>query len=126
MNADLQPLALILDDSPFLALHLAQQLGALGLRAQRTASREELLTLAGSAAVVLIELQHFAANGFQVTRELASSCSCPIILLSGTGRSTDLHWGLRAGARAVLTRPVQASALHSALQHLGCCGEACP
>lgn len=125
MKADARPLALILDDSPFLALLLAQQLGALGLRAQRLADREELLTLAGSAVVMLIELQQFTVNGFQVTRELAACCACPLILLSGTGRGTDQHWGLRAGAQAVLVRPVQASALHSALLQLGCCGETC-
>lgn len=123
---DPMPLALILDDSPFLALQLAQQLKDFGLRTHAPASNEELLALADSAAVVLIELQQFAVNGFQVTRELAAQCACPLILLTGTGRGTDLHWGLRAGACAVLARPVAPGALHTALLQLKVCGEAGP
>lgn len=115
--------ALILDDSPLLAAQLARQLEACGLRARTLTSPEELYELAGTAALVCIELQLFGANGFQVARSLAARCSCPLLLLTGTGRGTDLQWGLRAGARAVLARPLAASTLHATLQKLGCCTE---
>ena len=113
------PLALIVDDSPFLALHLARLLDAQGLQARIPADAAELRALAGSAAMIFVELELFAASGFEVTRELAASCNCPLVLLTGTGRTTDRQWGLRAGARAVLPRPLTAAALGRTLSMLG-------
>ncbi len=112
----LPPLALIVDDSPFLVLHLARQLAALGWRTQLTEGADDLAAMAASADFVFVELQRFQANCFQLTRALAAYCACPLVLLSGSGRGTDLQWGLRAGARAVLTRPVSVSALRTTLQ----------
>lgn len=113
------PLALILDDSPFLALHLRTLLAARGLQASITANAAEVRSLASGASVIFVELELFDANGFAVTRELAEDCACPLVLLTGTGRSTDRQWGLRAGARAVLPRPVTAVALERLLLTLG-------
>lgn len=121
--ASAQPLALIVDDSPFLALHLARQLEGLGFRAYIPADAADLRERAAQAAVICIELQLFHASGFEVTRELAEQCACPLVLLSGTGRSTDVQWGLRAGARAVLQRPVHVEALRNALARITCGAE---
>jgi CheY-like chemotaxis protein len=115
-----RPLALIVDDSPFLAAHLARLLCALGLDARTPADAAELRALAPGAAVVFVELELFHATGFEVTRELAVHCACPLVLLTGTGRKTDLQWGLRAGASAVLPRPVTMQALQAALAQAGC------
>ena len=113
-----QPLAVVVDDSPFLALHLARQLEACGFRAQISADTSGLRRLAAEAALVCVELELFQASGFEVVRELAEHCRCPLVLLTGTGRNTDLQWGLRAGASAVLQRPICARALGSALASL--------
>jgi CheY-like chemotaxis protein len=117
-----RPLALIVDDSPFLAAHLSRLLLALGLDARIPADAEELRALAPAAAVILVELELFYASGFEVTRELAAQCSCPLVLLTGTGRKTDLQWGVRAGAGAVLRRPVTETSLQIALTRVGCTG----
>ncbi len=119
--------ALIVDDSPFLALHLSSLLTAQGLHPRIPANADELGTLAATADVIFVELELFQANGFEVTRELAEQYSCPLVLLTGTGRSTDLQWGLRAGASAVLPRPVTEPALRAVLQTVLCkvaCGAA--
>jgi DNA-binding response OmpR family regulator len=113
-------LALIVDDSPFLALHLCRLLQAQGFQVRVPAEAAELGALAESAAVIFVELELFQGSGFAVTRELAARCSCPLVLLTGTGRTTDRQWGLRAGARAVLPRPVTAAALEQLLHALGC------
>lgn len=115
-----RPLALIVDDSPFLAAHLALQLAALGLDAQVPANNAELRKLAPAAAAILVELELFQASGFAVARELAGEFSCPLVLLTGTGRKTDLQWGLRAGAGAVLPRPLSEKTLCAALAQAGC------
>ncbi|MGV3591382.1 MAG: response regulator [Gammaproteobacteria bacterium] len=113
-----QPLAVVVDDSPFLALHLARQLEECGFHAQISADAAELRRLMPEAALVCIELELFQASGFELVRELAEHCACPLVLLTGTGRNTDLQWGLRAGAGAVLQRPLCTSTLHSALAGL--------
>lgn len=118
MNA-CTPLALILDDSPLLSLLLQGQLEAQGLRVHVVTSEAELLLHAGSAAVAFIELQLWQCNGFSVARRLAGMQACASVLVSGTGRRTDLQWGLRAGASAVLMRPVSTQQLQHTLQALG-------
>lgn len=115
-----RPLALIVDDSPFLAAHLSCLLLTLGVEARVPAHSAELRTLAPRAAVIFVELELFHASGFEVMRAMAPDCSCPMVLLTGTGRKTDRQWALRAGARAVLTRPVKAEALRRTLEQLGC------
>lgn len=118
-----RPLALIADDSPFLAAHLQCLLLSLGIGARVAADVMELRTLAAKAAVIFVELELFQASGFEVTRELAGQwCSCPLVLLTGTGRKTDLQWGLRAGASAVLPRPLTAATLQRCMEQLGCAG----
>jgi CheY-like chemotaxis protein len=117
-----RPVALIVDDSPFLTAHLQCLLLTLGLDARVPADAAELRLLAPQAAVIFVELELFQASGFEVTRELAASYSCPLVLLTGTGRKTDLQWGLRAGASAVLPRPLTASMLQTALEKLDCAG----
>jgi len=116
------PLALVVDDSPFLAAHLSRLLLTLGMDACIPATAAELRTLAPRAAAIFVELELFHASGFEVMRELAAQYSCALVLLTGTGRKTDLQWGLRAGASAVLPRPVTAAALHDALASVACTG----
>ena len=115
-----KPLALVVDDSPFLALHMTRLLTALGLRVQVTGNAAESRALAAQASVVFVELELFHASGFELMRELAAHCTCPLVLLTGTGRTTDLQWGLRAGASAVLQRPITEAALCKVLDRLGC------
>jgi CheY-like chemotaxis protein len=118
------PLAVIVDDSPLLLLQLQLQLVTLGFGVTAVTDAARLPAPATGAAVVFIELQLMQANGFRLTRLLARCCSCPLILLTGTGRRTDLQWGLRAGACAVLKRPVRDSELRAVLQTLPLCATA--
>ncbi|MEY4641427.1 MAG: hypothetical protein RLZZ227_1421 [Pseudomonadota bacterium] len=111
-------LALIVDDSPFLGLHLSGLLDSRGIATRIPADASELRDLAPAADVIFVELLQFEANGFQVTRELAAQVACSLVLLTGTGRDTDLQWALRAGACAVLQRPLTAARLERLLQLL--------
>lgn len=113
------PQALILDDSPVLSLVLQAQLEAEGLTVRAVGTEAELLQQATGAAVAFVELQLWQCNGFRVARRVAGMQACPVVLISGTGRRTDLHWGIRAGAAVVLTRPVTLRQLRQALQTLG-------
>lgn len=131
-----QPQALILDDSPVLARHLQLLLGRLGIGAE---VRAGVAGDAGAAMntdaavpepapadvdVIFVEVLQACGNGFQLLRELARARACPLVLLTGTGRASDRHWGLQAGAAAVLRRPVDEAALRACLQELGLPGGA--
>ena len=108
---------LILDDSPVLARHLKLQLQALGLRPSIHA---DAASLPGpEVRLIFVELLQAGGNGFQLLRALARQRACPLVLLTGTGRSSDRHWGLQAGAAAVLRRPIELPALRRCLQELG-------
>jgi CheY-like chemotaxis protein len=125
-----RPQALILDDSPVLARHLQLLLGRLGIGAEvRAELPAEVPATAAQALVqdempdefdvIFIEVLQACGNGFQLLRELARTRACPLVLLTGTGRASDRHWGLQAGAAAVLRRPVEEAALRACLQELG-------
>ena len=114
----LPPLALVCNDSRTLALQLCQQLEALGLNTDIAGSEAEVFAKAEASELIFIELQFSGSNGFQITRQLSGRCNCPLVLVTGTGRSSDLHWALQAGAATVLTRPVLSSALQLLLQQL--------
>jgi CheY-like chemotaxis protein len=114
----LQARALILDDSPVLARHLQQLLQGLGVSALLHTQGVARLPEA-EVDVIFVEVLQASGNGFQVLRELARARACPLVLLTGTGRASDRHWGLQAGAAAVLRRPVDTPALQCCLQELG-------
>jgi len=111
---------LIFDDSPALASCLQQQLQHCGLEACCIVDTEELLRRAAEAALVFIELYLQQDNGFRLSRYLRKCYpDCAVVLLSGTGRLTDLPWGLGAGALAVLPRPVSSDQLEQVLRKAG-------
>lgn len=109
-------MVLIVDDSPVLSLQLQRQLQALGVSAtpvDAAFARQH----AGEAWLIFVDVQLMLANGFAVARQLAAA-ACPVVLISGTGRSTDRHWGMGTGAKAVMTRPVQLAQLQKVLDVL--------
>jgi len=109
---------LVVDDSPLLAARLQQMLATLGLVATTVHEPDAAPALAVGVALAFIEIQLLHDNGFQLARQVRAA-GCQVVLLSGSGRATDLQWGLRAGARAVLTRPLQLKALHATLEKIG-------
>jgi DNA-binding response OmpR family regulator len=112
--------ALIVNDSMILACQLQGMLALLGVQTSLVSASSDPLPLAAQMDLVVLELQLDHANGFQLLRHLAANLSCPLILVSGTGRASDRRWGLRAGASAVLQRPLGLQLLCQGLQQAGC------
>jgi len=112
--------ALIISDSGILARHLQRMLALLDVEASFMSASSGPLSQAAGMDLVLLELQLDHANGFQLLRHLAPALSCPLVLVSGTGRASDRHWGLRAGASVVLHRPLGLRVLCQGLQQAGC------
>jgi len=65
-------------------------------------------------ALIIMDVVMPGANGYQVTRALArnpETRDIPVILCTTKDAETDRIWGLRQGARAYITKPVDGQAL---------------
>lgn len=109
-----RPHAWIVEDSATLALLLTRQLQSLGYEVLRLSADAVLLPQPGVPAALCIALLGHDSNGFKLLRRLQRH-QCPRVLLTASGRDTDLEWGLRAGATAVLRWPPTLMQLQHAL-----------
>jgi twitching motility two-component system response regulator PilH len=114
---------LIVDDSP------SQQLGI--RRIVEKMGHEALVADDGALGVeaakaelpdlVLMDVVMPNLNGFQATRTLSrepTTMHIPVILLTTKDQDTDRMWGMRQGARAYLTKPLNESELSEVLEKL--------
>ena len=72
-------------------------------------------------ALIVMDVVMPGANGFQVTRALArdpETRDIPVILCTTKDAETDRIWGLRQGARAYVTKPVDAAELLARIAEL--------
>jgi len=111
---------LIVDDSPAQVLtlkKLVEEWGHLALtatdgdKAIETARREQ-------PDVILMDVIMPGMNGFQTARQLTrieSTHAIPIIFVSIRGGEADRVWGMRQGAIAYITKPVNPELLCDAI-----------
>lgn len=72
--------------------------------------------------LVLMDIVMPGLNGFQATRQLSKApetSSIPVIIVTTKNQETDRVWGMRQGAKAYLTKPIDESELLSAIQKVG-------
>lgn len=111
---------LIVDDSPSQLEGLKRLVEKLG---------HEALTAADGAAgvesarhdqpdLVLMDVVMPNLNGFQATRALSKdpdTAHIPVVLITTKDQDTDKVWGLRQGAKAYITKPVNQAQLEKTL-----------
>ena len=114
---------LIVDDSPSQLIGLKRLMEKLG-HAVITAedgvvgvevARRELPDL------ILMDVVMPNLNGFQATRSIAkdpSTAHIPVILVTTKDQPTDRMWGMRQGARAYVTKPVNETELGETLREV--------
>jgi len=71
--------------------------------------------------LILMDVVMPNLNGFQATRSIsknADTAHIPIILVTTKDQETDRVWGMRQGAKAYLTKPVNEAALTSLVRDL--------
>ena len=114
---------LIVDDSPTQLLGLkriVEKLGHLATTAEDgaagvdTAKRE-------IPDLILMDVVMPNLNGFQATRTLArepTTKHIPVILVTTKGQETDKVWGMRQGAKAYVTKPIDEKELMQAINNL--------
>ncbi|MFO0120830.1 MAG: PleD family two-component system response regulator [Burkholderiales bacterium] len=72
-------------------------------------------------ALIILDVVMPGANGFQVTRALArdpETRDIPVILCTTKDAETDRIWGLRQGAKAYVTKPVDSQTLLARIAEL--------
>ena len=111
---------LIVDDSPAQLHSLRRIVEQAGHETLTADSGEQALRLAADErpAVILMDIVMPGMNGFQATRHLVQgehTRNIPVILVSTRTAETDRVWGLRQGARAYVTKPVNPATLLSAI-----------
>src|SRR5690606_20933892 len=107
---------LIVDDSPSQLMGMKRIVEKLG---------HEILTAEDGAQgvevakreipdLILMDVVMPNLNGFQATRSISkepSTAHIPVILVTTKDQETDKVWGMRQGAKAYLTKPVNEAAL---------------
>ena len=107
---------LIVDDSPTETHKLAGMLEKHGHSVLRAENGEQGVSLAKQEKpdLVLMDIVMPGLNGFQATRQLSKSpetATIPVVIVTTKDQETDRVWGMRQGAKAYLTKPIEESVL---------------
>jgi len=111
---------LIVDDSPTETYKLTSLLEKNGHAVVTAETGEDGVSIAKKELpdVVLMDIVMPGLNGFQATRQLkknAETANIPIIIVTTKDQETDRVWGLRQGAKAYLTKPIDEKVLMDAI-----------
>ena len=114
---------LIIDDSPTDVRVFTTLLEKNGHRVSSAASAEEGIAAAKRERpdLVIMDVIMPGMNGFQATRTLsrdADTSAIPILIVTTKSMETDRVWGLRQGARAFITKPVNEKELLACINDL--------
>lgn len=107
---------LIVDDSPTETYKLTSMLEKNGHVVLTAETGEGGVALAKKELpeVVLMDIVMPGLNGFQATRQLTKAqetAEIPVIIVTTKDQETDRVWGLRQGAKAYLTKPIEEKVL---------------
>lgn len=111
---------LIVDDSPTQLYSLRKIVEQGGHQAVTVESGEEALEIAADEHpnVILMDIVMPGMSGYQAKRRLGKineTCHIPVIFVSTKSGEADRCWGLRLGATEYITKPVNPTALLTAI-----------
>ena len=115
---------LIVDDSPTETRKLTSLLEKNGHKVITAESGEAGVKKAKAElpSLVLMDIVMPGLNGFQATRQLSKApetSAIPVIIVTTKNQETDRVWGMRQGAKAYLTKPIDETELLSAISKVG-------
>lgn len=101
------PVVVVIEDDPQMAMFLRTTLGATGYRVVEAGTGTLGLALVRShnPEIVLLDLGLPDMDGLEVTRDLRTWSTVPIVVLSARGQEEDKVAALDAGADDYLTKP---------------------
>lgn len=114
---------LIVDDSPTETYKLTSILEKNGHTVLTAEAGEEGVALAKQELpdVVLMDIVMPGLNGFQATRQLSKASETahiPVVIVTTKDQETDRVWGLRQGAKAYLTKPIEEKVLMDVIKEV--------
>ena len=114
---------LIVDDSPSQLLGMKKIMEKLGHEVISAEDGAQGVEVAKRELpdLILMDVVMPNLNGFQATRSISkepATAHIPIVLVTTKDQVTDKVWGLRQGAKAYLTKPVNEAALTSLVRDL--------
>ncbi len=114
---------LIVDDSPTQLHTLKAMVEGIGHEVITAENGEEGVELAKSRQpdLILMDVVMPNLNGFQATRSISrdsETSHIPVILVTTKDQETDRVWGMRQGAKAYLTKPVNAKELQTVMDEV--------
>jgi twitching motility two-component system response regulator PilH len=114
---------LIVDDSPSQLMGMKRIIEKLGHETITAEDGQQGVDVAKKELpdLILMDVVMPNLNGFQATRSIAKDASTshiPVILVTTKDQETDKVWGIRQGAKAYLTKPVNDAALIKLVKEL--------
>lgn len=115
---------LIVDDSPTETYKLTGMLEKNGHVVITAVNGEEGVATAKVQLpdLVLMDIVMPGLNGFQATRQLSKASETshiPVIIVTTKDQETDRVWGMRQGAKAYLTKPIEEKELMNTMKQVG-------
>lgn len=115
---------LIVDDSPTETHKLTSMLEKNGHMVITAVNGEEGVATAKAEIpdLVLMDIVMPGLNGFQATRQLSKASETthiPVIIVTTKDQETDRVWGMRQGAKAYLTKPIDEKELFDTIKKVG-------
>ena len=114
---------LIVDDSKTELMYLSDMLKKAGFAVTTAENAEDAQRKLdqGKPDLILMDVVMPGQNGFQLTRAISRDprfTDVPIIMCTSKNQETDRVWGMRQGAKAYLTKPVNEGALIKLVKEL--------
>lgn len=111
---------LIVDDSESQLYSLTQIVEGAGHQVVTAANGEEGVekAIAEIPDLILMDVVMPGLNGFQATRKISkneSTADIPVIFVTTKDQETDRIWGMRQGAAAYITKPIDKKVLLNAM-----------
>ncbi|MBX2857547.1 MAG: twitching motility response regulator PilH [Cellvibrionaceae bacterium] len=115
---------LIVDDSPTETYKLTGMLEKNGHTVITAGNGEDGVVTAKAERpdLVLMDIVMPGLNGFQATRQLSKASETthiPVIIVTTKDQETDRVWGMRQGAKAYLTKPIEERELMATMAEVG-------
>ena len=111
---------LIVDDSPAAILSMTNLIESWGHYAISAENGDQALQFAReeNPDVILMDVVMPGMSGFQATRKLSkdlTTCRIPVIFVTNKDGEADRIWGMRQGATAYVTKPIDPEKLLTAI-----------